>query len=82
MTFCEEMKNVDIRTVEKSALTDIKDIKINTNKPVQERIQSFLEQVKNPYCVVVDGMIVKMSFSDTDETMNDRIKKYFQNKAE
>lgn len=82
MNLYEKMKNVDIRTVDKSTLTDIRDIKINTTKPVQERIKSYIEQVKNPYCLIVDGMVVKMTFANTEKTMNDRIKEYFQNKAE
>lgn len=82
MNLYEKMKNVDIRTVDKSTLTDIRDIKINTTKPVQERIKSYIEQVKNPYCLIVDGMVVKMAFANTEKTMNDRIKEYFQNKAE
>ena len=82
MKLYEKMKNVDIRTVDKSTLTDIRDIKINTTKPVQERIKSYIEQVKNPYCLIVDGMVVKMTFANTEKTMNDRIKEYFQNKAE
>ena len=82
MNLDEKMKNVDIRTVDKSTLTDIRDIKINTKKPVQERIKSYIEQVKNPYCLIVDGMVVKMTFANTEKTMNDRVKEYFQNKAE
>lgn len=82
MKFCEEMKNIDIRTVDKSTLTDLKDIKINTNKPICDRLLDFIKQVNNPYCIIVDGIAVKMSFSDTSETMNDRIKTYFMNKAE
>lgn len=82
MNLCEEMKNVDIRTVDKSTLTDIKDIKINTNKPIRDRILDFIKQANNPYCIMVDGIAVKMSFSDSNETMNDRIKTYFMNKAE
>ncbi len=78
----EELKSVDIRTVDKSTLTDIKNVKINPNLPTSERIKSFLMQVSNPYCVIVDGVAVKMSFSDTGETINDRMKKYFQCKAE
>lgn len=82
MNLCEEMKNVDIKTVDKFALTDIKDIKIDTNKPIRDRILDFIRQVNNPYCIMVDGIAVKMSFSDNNETMNDRIKTYFMNKAE
>lgn len=77
----EELRNVDIRTVDKSSLTDIKDIRINTGASVETRIKSFIEQVANPYCMIVDGIVVKFSFSDTEETMGDKLKRYFQSKV-
>lgn len=82
MRVCEELKNIDIRTVDKSGLTDIKDVHIDKSTPVEMRIKSFLNQVANPYCLIIDGVIVKNSFSDTGESMNDVLKRYFQGKVE
>ena len=50
----EEMKAVDIRTVDKDALVDIRDMKIDRTLPKEERIRSFVEQIKNPYCFKVN----------------------------
>lgn len=82
MRVYEKLRNVDIKTVDKSALTDIKDIRINTGASVETRIKSFIEQVENPYCMIVEGIVVKLSFSNTEETMGDKLKRYFQSKVE
>ncbi|MBP3509987.1 DUF6870 family protein, partial [Oscillibacter sp.] len=51
----EAMRKVDIRTVDKSQLVDIRSIKIDEKLPPIERLFSYLRQVKNPYCVRVGG---------------------------
>lgn len=45
----EEMKKVDIRTVDISTLVDIGEIKINRELPKKERMLSFINEVKNPF---------------------------------
>ena len=75
-TTLEQMKNIDIRTVDPSTLVDIKDIQINTSLPRDERILDFLEQVKNPYCFRVGKAAVKISFSDTEATVEDCLERY------
>lgn len=72
----EELKNVDIRTVDPSTLVDIRDVKVNTDLPKPERIADFIKQIKNPYCYKCGKMIVKVSFSDTGETLEDRLESY------
>lgn len=72
-----EMKQVDIKSVDKSTLTDISKININTDLPVEKRINSFLSKVTNPYCVLVGDIAVKFSYMDTQDTITDRMKLYF-----
>ena len=49
----EEMKAVDIRTVSRDDLVDIRDVVIDQEAPKEERIKSFLRQIRNPYCFKV-----------------------------
>lgn len=72
----EKLKNVDIRTVDPSTLVDIRDVKVNTDLPKPERIADFIKQIKNPYCYKCGKMIVKVSFSNTGETLEDRLESY------
>ena len=59
----EKLKNVDIKTVKKEDLVDISTVKINTDLPVKERVEDFIRQIKNPYCYLDHGVIVKISFA-------------------
>ena len=59
----EELRNVDVRTVDKSTLVDIADVEIDTALPDRERIRDFIRQIKNPYCYLDHGIGVKISFA-------------------
>lgn len=54
-----------------SQLVDIRDVKIDRSLPSDERIRSFIEQIKNPYCFKVGDTVVKVSFADTPNTITD-----------
>ena len=73
----KSLSEVDIRTADKSSLTDINEIVINTNQPVGKRVESYIKQVSNPYCVLVEGVAVKFTYSDTKDTLGDRLKDFF-----
>ena len=53
------------------ALVDIRDVKINPDLPIEEKIKSFVEQVRNPYHFCVGKVKVRVSYADTDNTLND-----------
>lgn len=60
----EEMKAVDIRTVSRDDLVDIRDVVIDRDAPKEARVKSFLRQIKNPYCFKVGNVVVKTTFAD------------------
>ena len=57
------LREVDIRTVDRSTLVDAESVNINTELPTEERIADYIRQIKNPYCYLYKGMVVKISFS-------------------
>lgn len=57
-------------------LADIRDVKIDTSLPREERIKQYLSQIKNPYCYRCGDIIVRVSFADTGATLEDRLKQY------
>ncbi len=67
------LKQVDVRTVNPDALVDINDIKVNTKLPKEERILDFIRQIGNPYCYRCGKVVVKISFNNTDATLEDRM---------
>lgn len=74
----EEMKNIDIRTVDRDSLVDINDVKIDMNLPREERLIEFIRQIKNPYCYRCGKVVVKISFADTEVTLEDRLISYLK----
>ena len=74
----EEMRSVDVRTVDPETLVDITSIRLDGELPRKDRIRNFLEQIKNPYCYRVGKVVVKVSFADTDVTLEDRLEHYIR----
>ena len=74
----ESLKNVDIRTVNPATLRDIRDVKINTDLPKEQRIQDYIRQIGNPYCYRHGKYVVKISFANTDKTLEDCLLSYLR----
>ena len=72
----EEMKAVDVRTVDPETLVDVTQIKIDENLSKEERVAEFLRQVKNPYCFRVGNMIVKNVYSNDGVSLRDRFEQF------
>ena len=53
------------------SLVDIRDVKIDRSKPVEERMKSYVEQIKNPYLFKVGNTIVRVSYANTQATIID-----------
>ena len=75
------MQAVDVRTVDRSTLRDIRDVKVNTDLPKQERILDFMRQIGNPYCYRHRKYVVKVSFTETDVTLEDILLSYIRSKC-
>jgi len=69
----EEMKKVDVRTVDAGLLADIDKIEINRKLSKEERWQEFAGKVKNPFCFICNGMIVKTSYAETEESLETKL---------
>ena len=60
----QEMAEIDIRTVDTSSLVDTEQVQIQTEMPQEERIADYIRQIKNPYCYISHGVVVKISFTE------------------
>lgn len=74
----EEMSRIDIRTVDPDTLVDIRNVKIKHELPKEERILDYIRQIKNPYCFKHGKIIVKVSFSDTQDTFEQKFESYLR----
>ncbi len=72
----EEMKAVDVRTVDPETLVDVTKIKIDESLSKEERVAEFLRQVKNPYCFRVGNMVVKNVYSNDGVSLRERFEQF------
>lgn len=57
------MAQVDIRTVNPDELVEIEGVKISGDLSKEDRVLDYIRQIKNPYCYLYHGIIVKVSFA-------------------
>ena len=72
----KSMANIDISKVNKQDLIDIKDVYIEKQKSKEEKIKSFINQVKNPYCYRCGDIVVKVSYGVGVATMQEKMENY------
>ena len=77
----EAMRTVDVHKVDPETLRDIRDVQIKTELPKHERMLDFLRQIGNPYCYRHGKYLVKVSFAETDVTLEDRLLSYIRSKC-
>jgi len=77
----EAMRTVDVHKVDPETLRDIRDVQIKTELPKHERMLDFLRQIGNPYCYRHGKYVVKVSFAETDVTLEDRLLSYIRSKC-
>ena len=57
-------------------LVDIETVHIREDLPVKERVEDYIQQIKNPYCYRSHGVVVKISFAGKksfDECLKDAL---------
>lgn len=79
MAMVEDMKAVDVRTVDRAQLVDINEVKIDRTLPKEERIRNFVEQIKNPYCFKVGNVVVKNVYSTDGVSLKERFEQFAKN---
>ncbi len=72
-----EMRSVDITQVDRSTLSDIRNIHIDPAMPTAEKMQSYLEQIVNPYCFLCGDTPVKIRFVSESKTLKQSLCDYF-----
>lgn len=52
-------------------LVDIRDVKVDRSLPTEERVRSYVEQIKNPYYFKVGDVKVRVSYADKAQSLDD-----------
>lgn len=72
----QRMREADIMLADRAQLTDISTLEIEEHRPVRDRIQSYLEQVGNPFLVKVGDYVLKLNYAEDGKDMEDRMLEY------
>ena len=75
----DALKGVDIRTVEKEALADIREVEVDRSLPLEERKRAYLEAVGNPYAVRVGDMKVRVRFVEDGASFEEAFENMLRN---
>jgi hypothetical protein len=78
LTDLAAMKEHCQKPIDKSTLVDIRDVNVNENLPEEERIIEFIKLIGNPYLYKYGDKVIRIKFSPTETTFEDRVKGYFQ----
>lgn len=70
------MRSVDIRTVDRSSLVDLNDVRIDESLSQHERVAEFIRQIKNPYYYKCGNIVVKERFSNNGKSISDCLEQY------
>ena len=74
-----QMKNRDIRTIEQSELQELQQDAVEHGLPQEDSLKKLLDKVRNPYCYLDNGIIVKLNFAPRGcSTLSERIGRCFQ----
>lgn len=73
--------DTESRPIDRDSLVDIRDVTIRTELPKRERLLDFIRQIGDPYCYRHGKYVVRVSFTDTDVTLEERLTDYIASKA-
>lgn len=69
-----ELRNIPIMELQREELSNAAEVAIDPSKTRNQRVQSFLEQMKNPFAQNVGEYILQIGYLEgTEETLDDRM---------
>ena len=68
----EQLRAVDVRSIDKNDLIDLNQVTIDETKPVPERVAEFMRQIQNPYCFRI-GVVYKENGPSFQQNMIDML---------
>ena len=73
----EEMKAVDLRTVDKTKLVNWGNVKLERSGNKADRIREMVQKLQNPYVYMVGDVKVKLLYSSNNRKIEDCMHGYF-----
>ncbi|MDO5408958.1 MAG: hypothetical protein Q4F21_00710 [Lachnospiraceae bacterium] len=67
---------------ERDKLVDISTVEIDRSLPPEERLANYLEQIRNPYCYLCNGIVVHIAYADTEQTIEDKLEHFIRHRQD
>ncbi len=74
----EQMKSVDIRTVDRDTLVDAAGLTVDIDLPKAQRMRDVANFLGNPYCFKCGKVAVKIGYATTTATIDDRMESFMR----
>lgn len=74
----DEFSNTAVSGLDKNRLIDIQGVKINDSLPVEQRLDDYIQQVKNPYAFRCGSVTVLLQFNPDGKDLSHALAGYFQ----
>ena len=74
----DTLSNTGIQEIDKSKLIGIQKVKIDTSLPCKQRLEDFIQQVKNPYAFRSGSITVLLRFQPDGQSFSQALAGYFQ----
>lgn len=72
------LQEISYDTIKKDTLVNVSELASDKTATIFERIEKFIDEVKNPYIMQCGKTIVEVEFSETDKTVESQIKSYLK----
>lgn len=74
-------KSSNIKYIDEKDMDNIENLNVDINLPKADRMLVFLQNVKNPYAFIVNGLKVKFEYSDKGLNINQCIENLIMNRT-
>ena len=77
----KRMSKLDVTSVNPDELVDIRDVQIDDNLNDVDKIQDYIEKIKNPYVYKYGDYIVKLEFENEGSTLGELLEELIEKVA-
>lgn len=77
------LQEIPIMELRREELSNAEEIAIDLSENVNQRVESFFEQTRNPFAINVGGYILQIGYMEgTEETFDDRMVMFVKKQAD
>ena len=69
----DEMRTVYPRTVDRKTLVERGSVRLDPDAGYEERLREHVRQIRNPYCYLDGGVIVKLTFQEKAPSIEEQV---------